>query len=465
MVGQTVSHYRILQKLGEGGMGVVYKAEDTKLRRTVALKFLPPTNSENRERFLREAQAAASLNHPNICTVFEIDEEHGFIAMELIDGVSVKDKITARPLPLEEALDIAMQTCAGLAAAHEKGIVHRDIKPANLMVTAQGQVKIMDFGLAQVGDRTRITKTGSSLGTPAYMSPEQAKGDAADRRTDIWSLGVVLYEMLAGRLPFRGDTEQAVSYGIVHSAPEPLSALRTGLPVSLDRVAAKALSKDPEDRYQHAADLGVDLRSVHRDPVQLQRPTASHRIYVAVVLTLVVGLAAVWWMRRAERDDPQLPLRRFTLRFSAPTSATPDMRLVAVSPDGNQIAIIDREKRNTVWIQELNRQQPRMLEGTEGAITVFWSPDSSTIGFGSGFGALKRVAVKGGSPILLCERPPYISGATWSPDGGSIVFASGTPSSLYRVPASGGTPSHVVSPQMLTEKRKDRKSTRLNSSH
>src|SRR6187200_3417347 len=175
MIGQTISHYSILGKIGEGGMGVVYKAEDLKLRRTVALKFLPPHAAENRERFLREAQAAAALNHPNICTVFEIDDEHGFLAMELVEGQSLKDKIAARPLPLEEALDLAMQACAGLQAAHEKGVVHRDIKPANLMVTLQGQVKIMDFGLAQVGERTRITKTGASIGTPAYMSPEQAK--------------------------------------------------------------------------------------------------------------------------------------------------------------------------------------------------------------------------------------------------------------------------------------------------
>ena len=204
VVGQTISHYRIIEKLGEGGMGIVYKAEDTKLRRSVALKFLPQHSIENRERFLREAQAAAALNHPNICTVFEIDEDRSFLAMELIDGISLKDKITQRPLPLEEALNIATQACAGLQAAHEKGIVHRDIKPANLMLSAQAKVKIMDFGLAQVGDRTRLPQPGISLGTPGYMSPEQAKGDSTDRRSDIWPIGVVLYEMVTGRLPFDG---------------------------------------------------------------------------------------------------------------------------------------------------------------------------------------------------------------------------------------------------------------------
>ena len=176
MTGETISHYRVLDKVGEGGMGVVYRAEDLKLRRTVALKFLPPHATENRERFMREAQAAASLNHPNICTVFEIDEANHFLATEFIDGGSLREKIAERPLPLAEALEIAIQACLGLQAAHEKGVVHRDIKPANLMLTTQGHVKIMDFGLAKIGDRTRITKTGVSLGTPAYMSPEQARG-------------------------------------------------------------------------------------------------------------------------------------------------------------------------------------------------------------------------------------------------------------------------------------------------
>jgi non-specific serine/threonine protein kinase len=262
MIGRTISHYDILSKLGEGGMGVVYKAEDVKLKRTVALKFLPSHVAENRERFLREAQAAASLNHPNICTIHEIDEEHGFIAMEFIEGPSVKEKIEVRPLPLEEALNIAIQACTGLQAAHDKGIVHRDVKPANLMLTPQGQVKIMDFGLAQIGDRTRLTKTGASIGTPAYMSPEQAQRQATDRRTDIWSLGVVLYEMVTGRLPFEGEREAAVLYSIAHEPHEPMTALRVGVPTELDRIVAKALAKSPEERYQHIADLVVDLRGL-----------------------------------------------------------------------------------------------------------------------------------------------------------------------------------------------------------
>ena len=194
MIGQTISHYKILSELGRGGMGVVYKAEDTKLKRFVALKFLRSDvleDEEHRERFLREAQAAAALDHPNICTVHEIDEVEGetFIAMAFIEGRTVKDKIAERPLKLEEALDITIQTAQGLQAAHEKGIVHRDIKGANLMVTPQGQVKVMDFGLAQLAERSQLTKTAMILGTPAYMSPEQAKRQPTDRRTDVWSLG------------------------------------------------------------------------------------------------------------------------------------------------------------------------------------------------------------------------------------------------------------------------------------
>jgi serine/threonine protein kinase len=259
MVGQTISHYRIVEKHGEGGMGVVYKAEDTKLRRTVALKFPPVdklASEEERTRFVREAQASAALNHPNICTVYEIGEfdAHTFIAMEFVEGESVKDKARARPLPLDEALGIATQAAQGLQAAHEKGIVHRDIKSANLMVTRQGRVKVMDFGLAQVGDRTHLTKTGTTLGTPAYMSPEQALAQPTDRRSDIWSLGVVLYEMLTGQLPFKGDVEAAIAYAIVNSEPELPTALRSGLPVELDHVVEKALAKKREERYQHVED-------------------------------------------------------------------------------------------------------------------------------------------------------------------------------------------------------------------
>src|SRR5262245_5588924 len=256
LAGRQVSHYRIIEKIGEGGMGLVHKADDLKLERTVALKFLASQalrDPEAKKRFLREAKAAGALDHPNVCTIYEIDDADGqtFIAMAFVDGESVRDKLTRRPLKLEEAIEIAIQTAQGLQAAHQKGIVHRDIKSTNLMVNTQGQVKIMDFGLAQLTDAARLTRTMMILGTPAYMSPEQAQRLPTDHRTDIWSLGIVLYEMVTGRLPFEGDREQAVLYSIVHEDFEPLTALRVGIPIELDRILAKTLAKIPEERYQH----------------------------------------------------------------------------------------------------------------------------------------------------------------------------------------------------------------------
>ncbi len=264
--GTEVGHYRVVEKVGAGGMGEVWKAEDTQLRRTVALKFLSSEtlqSDDTRARLVREAQASAALDHPNICHVYGIHEENGetFIAMAYIDGPSLADKIKERPLPLNEALDIAVQIAEGLQEAHDKGIVHRDIKPANVMLTPKGQVKIMDFGLAAVTGRSRLTKTGTTLGTPAYMAPEQLEGRDVDRRADIWALGCVLYEMLTQRTPFEAEYEQAIAYGILNEQPEPLTAFRSGIPVPLDRVVGKSLAKAPEERYQSASDFGVDLRA------------------------------------------------------------------------------------------------------------------------------------------------------------------------------------------------------------
>jgi len=264
-----ISHYRIVGKLGAGGMGVVYRAEDTKLGRTVALKFIAPRGVESAEekaRFLHEARAAASLSHPNICVVHEIDEADGrlFMAMEYVEGESLKDRIARGPLKIDEALDLAIQIAQGLDAAHRKSVVHRDVKPANVMIEAGGLVKIMDFGLAKMSGQSKLTKTRTTLGTTAYMSPEQARGEEADRRSDIWSLGAVIYEMAAGRTPFKGDYEQAVLYSILNETPEPLTAVRAGVPMELDRIVAKALAKDPAVRYQHADELIADLRALKK---------------------------------------------------------------------------------------------------------------------------------------------------------------------------------------------------------
>jgi len=266
MIGQTISHYKIIAKLGEGGMGVVYKAEDTKLERIVAIKFLPhriAANAEERERFKIEAKAAAALNHPNIATIHAIEEVDGemFIVMEFIDGKELREIIkTEIPNP-RSAIEYATQIAEGLKAAHAKGITHRDIKSSNIMVTESGQAKIMDFGLAKMSGGVHLTKAGMTLGTAAYMSPEQARGEPVDHRTDIWSFGVVLYEMLTGKLPFRGEYEAAMIYSVLNENPKPPQELCPDIPADLAQIILRALEKDPELRFQSVEEV---LQFLHR---------------------------------------------------------------------------------------------------------------------------------------------------------------------------------------------------------
>ncbi len=266
MVGEVVSHYKILEKLGGGGMGVVYKAQDTRLNRTVALKFLPPTltlDPEAQERFIHEARAASALDHSNICTIHDFgntDDGQMFIVMACYEGQTLKKTIDQGPLDFDRALDIAIQIAEGLSRAHEAGIVHRDIKPANIFLTDHSEVKILDFGLAKLIGQSMLTKTGSTLGTAAYMSPEQARGEPVDQRSDIWSLGVVVYEMLTGQLPFKSDYEQALVYAILNEDPKPIRSVRPEVPEVIEQILGKALAKNREERYQTAEELLSDLK-------------------------------------------------------------------------------------------------------------------------------------------------------------------------------------------------------------
>ncbi|MFQ5866060.1 MAG: protein kinase [bacterium] len=321
MIGTTISHYRIIEKLGAGGMGVVYKAEDTKLKRTVALKFLPQEltrNPEAKERFIQEAQAASALQHKNICTIHEIDETDDgqiFISMDYYEGETLKKKIECGPLKIDESVDIVIEIAQGLSSAHEADMIHRDIKPANVIITERGEVKIVDFGLAKLAGQKKLTQVGTTMGTVAYMSPEQAGGEEIDHRSDIWSLGVVLYEMITGSLPFKGDYEQAVTYSILNEEPEPITGLRTGVPLELERIVNKTLAKNASERYQHMADFLVDLKSVTKEfevgpmkrPSTTATPALRKRTYlfggVASLIILILCALYVFFPPRPGKVD------------------------------------------------------------------------------------------------------------------------------------------------------------------
>ena len=418
MIGQTISHYKITEKLGEGGMGVVYKAEDTKLDRPVALKFLAPhllRDEEGRKRFEREAKAAAKLDHPNICTVYEIDEADGrtFIVMAFLEGRPLSERIDEGPLKLTEALSIAIQMAEGLEAAHEKGITHRDIKPDNVMLMAgsRGLVKLMDFGLAQLAGSSKFTREGTTLGTVNYMSPEQAEGAPTGQATDLWSLGVVLYEMVAGQKPFQGDFDQAIVYSIMNEPAEPLTAVRTGVPKELERIVNKCLAKKPEQRYHHTDELLGDLQAVRQElepqpsrvaahPAAAKRASPALLGAGAVVLLAVLGLG--WWFGSSSEPSVQAPQYNLTqitrdTGYSGEPALSPDGRLLAFSSDRSGEGNFD------IWVQQL-----------------------------------------GGGPIRLTTDEADDRFPSFSPDGDRIVFQSGRDGGgIYVVPALGGTPRRI----------------------
>ena len=481
-------------------MGVVYKAEDTKLERTVALKFLAAhllADEESRKRFEREAKAAAALSHPNICTIHEIDEAEGktFLALEFVEGESLEKKIDRGPVALKEALDIGRQVAGGLSAAHDKKIVHRDIKPGNLLITPDGRVKILDFGLALLTEGSKITQLDTTLGTVAYMSPQQAQGVKVDHRADVWALGCVLYEMVCGQRPFRGEYDQALLYEIVHEEPQPLTGLRTGVPVELEFMVGKCLAKDAEQRYQNTADMIVDLgnlaeklksgrsailrtagglgdtiatgtsagRSPRSGDEQAEQhgdgqgeslspprgfdvasilsavvvPGLKRRLPWALFAVTAIALLAVSLFHFRE-TPAEAPLRRFA--FTPESLRETIGGRAAISPNGRQIVYVAGGEESKLWVRDLDAEEPRELAGTEGAQRPFWSPDSEFIGFAANR-ELKKISAQGGPTITLCQLPGGIlQGGGWSPGGDSIAFGSGGPSRIYEVTARGGEP-------------------------
>jgi serine/threonine protein kinase len=485
MIGSTISHYQILEKLGEGGMGVVYKAQDTKLDRLVALKFLPQhlsANEQDKARFIQEAKAAAALNHPNICTIHGIEEYDGqtYIVMEFVEGQTLRERfpvgaIHESPLQIKQAIEIGIQLADGLAAAHEKGIVHRDLKPENIMLQKDGRVKIMDFGLAKLKGASRLTKTGSTVGTTGYMSPEQVQGLDTDHRTDIFSLGVILYELFAGRSPFKGVHETAINYEIVNVEADPISSVKPEIDQEVDSIVLDCLAKDPMDRYQSVAEVGRNLRRFKRessrsrvsrisqagrvtppsgiqDPVQIESTRKREKfqgsaLWMATSALLFVVALLVSFVHFRE-EAPERPVIRFTEEPPARTRF--DNRLYnnfSISPDGRIVAFagIDSLNKRKLWVRYLSSQEAQPLAGTEGAALPFWSPDSRFIGFFAD-GKLKKINVAGGPAITLCDASSQAGprGGAWSKEG-LIVFAPDGAGPLYRVSSSGGVPVQLTS--------------------
>ncbi len=466
MIGKTISHYKIIEKIGQGGMGEVYRAEDTTLKREVAIKVLPPQFTQDPQRlarFEREAQLLAQLNHPNIAAIYGLEEAEGvrFLSLELVEGETLAERLTPGPLPLEEALEVCRQIAEGVEAAHEKGVIHRDLKPANVKVTPEGTVKILDFGLAKAFEAEppitdisqsptlteEMTRAGVILGTAAYMSPEQAKGKPVDKRADVFAFGCVLYELLTGRRAFQGETITETLAAILKGEPD-WEALPESTPWRIRDLLRRYLQKDPSHRLRDIGDARITIREALTEPeaaapmVPAAAPKpARWRVALPWGAALLMALLAIG-LALGPSPPAQPPTSRFATTPTAPLADSDGGDLV-ISPDGRSLVYLSQSEGQTqLYLRVMDEFQARPLPGTEGAVSdPFFSPDSDSVGFFAA-GKLKRIS-PGGAVITLSEVPNF-SGGSWGPDG-VIVFAAGA-GGLYRVPAAGGQPESLLVP-------------------
>ena len=476
-----IAQYTIVSKIGEGGMGEVYRARDTKLGRDVAIKVLPAALSENADRlnrFEQEAQAAGALNHPNILSIYHIGTHEGapYIVSELLEGETLRERMAGGALPQRKAIDYALQIAKGLAAAHEKGIVHRDIKPDNVFITADGRVKILDFGLAkltridstasqtEVPTRKVNTDPGTVMGTMGYMSPEQLKGQHIDHRSDIFSFGAILYEMLSGKRAFRGDSMAETMSAILREDPPDLSETNKTVSPALERVVRHCLEKNPAERFHSARDLAFAIESLSGSAISsgqtVTMPTVTSEIGRSeskgisgwlgnaklawiVGAVLLFGLLATWAVLYFNR--PASDTRAVRLTFNPPPELAfndthPDA--VVISPDGQRIAFTatSADGKKMLYVRNLDSSEVKLLPGSENALEPFWSPDSRSIAYGSD-GKLKRSDLTGANAQVLCDSARIVGG-TWSKDG-VIVFVPDYRTTLMQVSAQGGEPTPV----------------------